>query len=151
MVRWPFGSKEKSQPPTFRFTDSEAGRESFFRLQCKYGDTKIEKGKGIIAIVLDASKEFPKIPDAVKIEPDGSQLALLKVISEDGGFITTAKTPSSKGDRLVPGDVVAWVPVGYNDAPLPDKRMCWVGLIRAKMNWIEWPTTGQPTLICRYD
>jgi hypothetical protein len=151
MALWPFGGKKAPEPPTFVFTDDEAGKQAFFRLQCKYGDTKIEMGKGIVAIVLDASREFPKIPHAVKIEPDGTQLALIRVISEDGGFIVPATTPSSKGDRLVPGDFVAWVPHTYTDAPLPDKRACWVGFIRAKIRWKEWGTTGQPELICRYD
>jgi hypothetical protein len=105
----------------------------------------------MVALVLDASREFPEIPDAVKIEPDGSQLALLKVVSEDGGFIVAAKTPSGRGDRLKPGDFVMWVPHTWIDTPSPDKRFGWVGLIRAKINWMEVGTTGPFQLICRYD
>jgi len=151
MALWPLRQEEGTRAPTFVFTDTEAGRKSFFKLQCKYGDTEIEKGKALVAIVLDASREFPEIPHPVKIEPDGSQLALIKVVSEDGGFVVPAKTPSAKGDRLIPGDFVAWVPHTQLETPFPDKRVGWVGLIRAKLRWLEWGTSGQPDLICRYD
>jgi hypothetical protein len=67
MALWPFGKKAKApEQPTFVFTDTDAGRKSFFKLQCKYGDVKIEKGKGIVALVLDASREFPEIPECGK-------------------------------------------------------------------------------------
>jgi hypothetical protein len=155
MAFWPFGKEKSAKPPTFVFTDTEAGREAFFRLQCKYGDTQIKPGKGMVALVLDASREFPDIPQPVKIEPDGSQLALLKVVSEDGGFIVTAKTPSDKGDRLVPGDIVAWVPYTHHNVDslgtLADKRIGWVGFIRAKVRWLEMGTSGPVDVICRYD
>ena len=154
MASWPFGKKAKAPEHTFEFTDTDAGRKAFFRLQCKYGDVQIEKGKGMVALVLDA-REISRIPDAVKIEPDGSQQALLKVISEDGGFIVVAKTPSGSGDRLKPGDFVVWVPDTLMEIPdtleIPDKRLGWVGLIRAKINWMEVGTTGPFQLICRYD
>jgi hypothetical protein len=143
-------TKYASQRPTkdeaasfkvFRFTDDEKGRDAFFQLQCKYGDVKIEKGKGMIAMVVDPRDEFPEIPHPVKIEPDGRQMALLKVISEDGGFRVMATTPSSQGDRLVPGDVVAWVPFAYQDmdqlSDRDDKRIGWAGLIRGKVRWME--------------
>jgi hypothetical protein len=154
MAFWPFGKKAKAPEHTFEFTDTDAGRKAFFDLQCKYGDVQIEKGKGTIAMVLDASQLFPKIPDAVTVKPDGSQFAVIKVISEDGGFIVPAQTPSgSKGDQLKPGDFVAWVPIGLMEIPMdvPDKRLGWVGLIRAKINWMEVGTTGPFELICRYD
>jgi hypothetical protein len=152
MALWPFS--KKPEPPTFVFDDSDAGRASFFRLQCKYGDTKIETGKGMIAIVLDPRKEFPEIKVPIKIDPDGKQIALIKVISEDGGFIVTASTPSSKGDRLAPGDVVAWVPFAYHNVESlgpAGKRIGWVGLIRAKVKWMEAGTSGPFDVICRYD
>jgi len=151
MALWPFAKKKVAEPPTFVFSDTEAGRKSFFKLQCKYGDTEIEKGKPLLAIVLDASREFPGIPDPVKIEPDGSQLAVIRVVSEDGGFVVPAKTPSAKGDRLIPGDVVAWVPHTLVETPFPDKRIGWVGLIRAKVRWMGVGTSGPFDLICRYD
>jgi ParB family chromosome partitioning protein len=45
---------------TFQFTDNEVGRESFFRLQCKYGDTRIEKGKGFSRWSSILAVNFPK-------------------------------------------------------------------------------------------
>jgi hypothetical protein len=155
MAFWPFGTKAKApERPTFVFTDTDAGRKAFFDLQCKYGDVQIEKGKGIVALVLDPSQEFPEFSEPiVKIEPDGSQQALIKVISEDGGFIVLAKTPSGSGDRLKPGDFVVWVPdtlMGRLEV-MSDKRSGWVGLIRAKINWMEVGTTGPFQLVCRYD
>jgi hypothetical protein len=152
MVLWPFS--KKSDPPTFVFEDTDAGRESFFRLQCKYGDTKIEIGKGMTAIVLNPRDDFPEIKVPIKVEPDGKQLALIKVVSEDGGFIVTASTPSGNGDRLAPGDVVEWVPFAYHNVEslgAADKRMGWVGLIRAKINWRTVGTLGPFEVICRYD
>jgi hypothetical protein len=163
MAIWPFGKQEKHREgtaprpidATFRFEQTDRGREAFFRLQCEFGDTNITVGKGMVAIVLDASREFPGIPYPVKIEPDGKQLALIKVISEDGGFIVPTTTPSAKGDRLVPGDVVMWVPSRYEDTAAqssPDKRFGWVGLIRAKVDWGEWSGPKSSFNInCRYD
>ena len=157
MAFWPFGTKAKApERPTFVFTDTDAGRKAFFDLQCKYGDVEIEKGKGIIALVLDLSQELPEFTEAVAIKPDGTQLALIKVISEDGGFIVVAKTLGSGGDRLKPGDFVVWVPVALNEIPdtfevPPGWRLGWVGLIRAKINWMEVGTTGPFQLVCRYD
>ena len=108
---WPLGwSKLRSSKPTFGFTDNNVARDAFFKRQCKYGDTKIEPGKGVVAMVLDASREFPGIPVAVMVEADGSQQAVLKVISEDGGFIVVAGTPPGKGEPLKLGDIVEWVP-----------------------------------------
>ena len=106
-------------------------------------------------MVVDPRDEFPEIPHPVKIEPDGTQMALLKVISEDGGFRVMATTPSGKGDRLVPGDVVAWVPFAYQDmdqlSDRDDKRIGWAGLIRGKVRWMEMGTSGPFELFCRYD
>jgi hypothetical protein len=132
----------------FCFNDPEA----FFRLQCKYGHVDIQVGTGQIAIVLDAAKMFG-VPVPVKIKPDGSQEALLKVVSEDGGFVVMAKT-LGKGDRLVPGDIVMWVPVSYSNIVASvgeDKRFGWVGLIRAKVDW-QWsdPQKNFSDFICRY-
>src|SRR6185437_3763642 len=152
MALWPFG-KKASSPPTFMFSDDQLGRDAFFKLQCKYGDTRIERGKGMVALVLDASREFPGIPTPVKIEPDGSQLAVLKVVSEDGGFVVVAKTPSSSGDRLVPGDFVAWVPQEQlvADQLGSDKRLGWVGLIRAKIDWKNVGSSGSFGISSRFD
>lgn len=132
----------------FQFTDDEIGRDAFFRLQCKYGDSDIEINKGIVARVLDASKEFG-VPLPVKVQADGSQVAVLRVISEDDGFIVSAKTPPGSGLPLHPGDFVMWVPIVHSQlvaAQSVDPRFGWVGLIRAKIK-----TEGPPfEIACRY-
>ena len=104
---WPF-TKKKS-PPLFVFRDGSA----MFPMQCKYGDTTIEPKKGLVALVSDAWKEFD-LPTAVKIDADGSQTAVLRVASDDGGFVVIAKTPPGRGDPLQPGDLVMWVPMTYS-------------------------------------
>lgn len=131
---WPF-SKNKAPagfPQKLPFKDG-AG---FLEYQCKYGHTEIRPKQGIVALVLDSQKEFGTA-EAVKVDPNGVQTATLKVASEDGGFIVSAQTPSGKGDRLKPGDVVIWVPLQHiGDAAVPegiDKRFGWVGFIVAKV------------------
>lgn len=138
---------EEPPHPVFVFTNDEAGRSAFFRLQCKYGDNDIEPKKAIVAMVLDAQREFDA-PAAVKVEADGKQTAVLRVTSDDGGFLVMAKTAGS-GELLAPGDFVFWVPMSHSAdvaAVSSDARFGWVGLIRAKIK-----TEGPPfELICRY-
>jgi hypothetical protein len=96
--------------------------------------------------VLDARKEFG-VPVPVKVEPDGSQIAVLRVISEDGGFIVSSQTPPGRGPPLQPGDFVTWVPVAFHEPTAKlsgDPRFGWVGVIRAKIN-------TQFEILCRYD
>ena len=87
-------------------------------------------------------------PAAVKVEADGKQTAVLRVTSDDGGFLVMAKTAGS-GELLAPGDFVFWVPMSHSAdvaAVSSDARFGWVGLIRAKIK-----TEGPPfELICRY-
>ena len=150
---WPLGWS-KLQSSKLELADNKVGRDAFFKRQCKCGDTRIEPGKGVVAMVLDASREFPGIPVAVMVEADGSQQAVLKVISEDGGFIVVAGTPPGKGEPLKLGDFVEWVPREfiYSEVMGPDRRIGWIGLIRAKLDWLRrWPDTGAPRLLCRYD
>jgi len=49
--------------------------------------------KGIIGLVLNAKKEFGT-EQSVKVEPDGRQMAMLKIASKGGGFVVPAYTPS---------------------------------------------------------
>ncbi len=108
--------------------------QSFFDYQCHYGDTDIQPKKGVVAIVLDARKEFG-VSEAVKIKPDGTQLASIRVAAPDGGFKTMAETPTAgSGMKLSPGDVVIWVPVERNTKnPMAvlDDRAEWYGFIVA--------------------
>jgi hypothetical protein len=76
------------------------------------------------------------------------------VISEDGGFRVFASTPSNKGARLVPGDVVIWVPAIYSDevgAGMSDRRTGWIGMIRAKVAPEISLADSDFSILCRYD
>jgi len=128
-------------------------REDFFWMQCKYGHTKIQPNQGIVALVLDASKEFGQAT-AVKIEDDGRQKAMIKVPSQDGGFIVIAETPTGKGDRLKPDDVVIWVPLKQVKMPEGiDERFGWVGFIVAKVEPDEQDIANPNDfkIICKYE
>src|SRR5215831_9476285 len=81
-------------PPVIYFKSSAA----FFESQCDFGYTRIEVGVAVVALVLDAQKEFGT-PTPVSIGKGGIQLAALKVASEDGGFLVFSQTPSGSGDR----------------------------------------------------
>lgn len=93
----------------------------------------------------------------MKIEADGRQLAMLKVASDDGGFIVVAQTPSEKGDRLKPDDVVIWVPVNYAKDAVEkaqghlDPRFGWVGFIVAKVKPEIDMANPSFEVLCRFD
>jgi len=150
-MMWPFSKKPQNNEYKLVFKDSAA----FFKLQCKYGQTKIVKNQGIIAIILDASKEFGA-EVAVKIEPDGSQLVMLKVASDDGGFIVPSRTPLPIGENLKPGDLVIWVPVEYMEMSRAvdetiDSRFGWTGFVVAKVKPEFDPQNTSFEIVCRYD
>jgi len=107
---WPFDKPKQRQqlPPVLYFKSGAA----FLEYQCKYGHTEIVENTAIIALVLDARKELGRW-SAVLIGEDGSQAALLRVASDDGGFIVSATTPSADGEKLSPDDVVIWVPMRF--------------------------------------
>lgn len=131
---WPFKPKSpapsRERLPTLYFK----GGQEFFEYQCKFGHTQIEKGVAIVGIVLDAVKEYG-VPVAVKVEQDGTQLAMIRVASDDGGFVVAAKTPT-KGEKLAVGDLVMWVPAAFSEevgSKVQDRRFGWIGLVRAKI------------------
>ncbi|CAN7258667.1 hypothetical protein LJR098_001064 [Rhizobium sp. LjRoot98] len=147
---WPFGKKK------------EAGvklvykPEGFLEYQCKYGHTDIQPRKvGIVALVLDAQKEFGT-SKPVTVKPDGTQQAVLRVASDDGGFIVNSQTAKPGGQPLVPGDIVVWLPWEYVEHPLMqqrdiDKRFGWVGFIMAKVKPEVDPSNPNLAIICKYD
>lgn len=149
-IVWPFTKKKAGQEAkVLPFKDGEA----FFEYQCKYCETRLVQNQGEIALVIDAAKEFG-VPSAVKVEEDGRQLAAIKVASKDGGFIIPAYTATGKGDKLMPGDVVIWVPVEYSEEvgeSAEDPRLGWVGYIVAKVKPEIDMSSPNPTLLCRYD
>ena len=141
-------SKKKRDLPVLPFKSGEA----FFEMQCKYGYTDIVAGQGVSALVLDAVKEFG-LPEAVKVQPNGCQLATIKVASEDGGFIVTAETASANGGALKPGDVVIWVPMTHLQKLadyVGEHRQGWAGLIVAKVAPEMDPNSREMKVLCRY-
>ena len=91
------------------------------------------EGSFLPAVVLDA-KELLRTSDAVKTQGDGNQIAMLRVASDDGGFLVVATTANPKGPKLLPGQLVAWKAMKYvpdiaKAATAKDKRFGWVGLI----------------------
>src|SRR4029077_6577760 len=145
---WPF-RKKVPQSPRAVFSDPEA----LFRLQCKYGQVEIQPGTAIVAIVLDARKEFGT-PFPIKTETGGRQTALVRVAATDGGFSVLASTPGA-GEPLNVGDLVMWVPVKWmKDVAIvsADPRLGWVGLIRAKVKpEASLDNSSSWKLLCRYD
>ena len=141
--------RKTAAQPKFVFADNEAGRKAFFELQCKYGDTKIELNKGVVALVLDGRSEFnwqTPVQSPAWGRDDGSQAVALKVISEGGGFVVMAHT-AGVGPELHPGDFVLWVPIDKFRNPFSEEaRTDWVGTVRAKVK-----AQGPPwEIICKY-
>lgn len=150
-VVWPFSKKKKEQSPVLVFKSGEA----FLEFQCKYGHTEIIPGQGVVAYVIDAAKEFG-VQNAVRRQPNGTQLAMLKVASEDGGFLVASTTATGMGDDLKAGDYVIWVPAQYNSPMVNavnevDPRFGWIGFIVAKIKPEIDPSAGNFTILSRYD
>lgn len=128
---WPFSKKKQELPENLIFKDGRG----FFEYQCKFGHTEIIPKQGIIALVLDSSKEFGTA-NPVKIEEDGTQIVALRVVSDDGGFTVISRTASGKGARLVSDDIVIWVPIMHSPEIVPpevDKRFGWTGFVVARV------------------
>jgi hypothetical protein len=145
---WPFTRKPKPGLSALVFKTGEA----FVDYHCKYMKTRLEPGSPLAALVLDATEMFG-VPVPVKIDDNGFQTATLRVASDDGGFVVLAQTASGGGDRLKPGDVVAWIP-GQHLPKLAqatgDERFGWVGLIVAKVAPEIDMSKGEMTVLCRY-
>lgn len=129
---WPFKrTKAAGLPNKLPFKDGAA----FLEFQCEFGNTKIEPEKGIVALVLDATKEFGA-EQTVSVKPSGVQTLALKVASKDGGFLVIGETAGAQGDRLCPDDVVVWVPMFHSPELVidgTDERFGWVGVVIAKI------------------
>ncbi len=146
---WPFGKSKKS--PGLEKLVYKSG-EAFFEMQCKYGHTALVPGQGVVGIVLDAKKQFGT-EVAVKVMPNGCQLATLRIAGDDGGFTTFAETQSANGERLNPGDLVVWMPGVHNPdlaQKFGDERSGWIGLIIAKIAPESNILDNSLSVICRY-
>ena len=113
--------------PVLSFRDGK----SAFDFACQYMTCSLAEGSILPGLVVDSRKEMGTAA-AVKVQPDGSQIAVVRIASDDGGFSVPAMTFGAKGPSLTPGQLVAWKAVKYmpqmgQDAD--DKRLGWVGLI----------------------
>lgn len=127
--QWP-SLKAKSANATLVFKSNE----SFFNMFCEFGATEICKGARIPALVLDA-RELAGAKNAIKTNKDGSQFAMIRVASPEGGWVTIADTASSNHTPLQPGDLVAWMPLELGPHSITaDTRTTWLGLIIAKLH-----------------
>ena len=130
---WPFSrKKDRTFPQKLPFKDGQ----SFFEYQCQFGVTDIVPKQGMIAKVEDARKVFGN-DVAVRTLPSGAQFAVLKVVSDDGGFIVFAETPTAQGPPLVPDDIVVWVPLTHTAEKMNagmDERLGWQSVIIAKVS-----------------
>jgi hypothetical protein len=117
---------DEGQTPLI-FKDASAA----FEFACTFCDCSLRGGVTLPAMVLDAQKLFG-LPTAVKIQEDGNQLAMLRVASDDGGFNVIASSSGSRGPKLNPGLLVAWM-AGKHLTELAqssnDARFGWAGLI----------------------
>lgn len=107
------------------------GGNAALEYACKFMDCPLGEGVSLPALVLD-SRELFGTSTAVKIQDDGNQLAMLRVASDDGGFLVAATTANPKGPKLQPGQLVAWKAMKHVPAiaeTTKDKRFGWVGLI----------------------
>ena len=122
--------KKSNATPPLRFKDFEAA----FSYACQSLQSELSSGAVLPALVLDARDVGGEV--AVKVQPDGIQLTMLKVCSKDNGFMVMASSASSQGPVLKPGDLVAWQAssqVAELAAISPDSRSNWVGLVLAKL------------------
>lgn len=117
------------KPLVFRGTDAA------FEYACKHTSTDLKKGSTIPALVIDA-KEFAGTAESVKRDANGIQSVVLKVASDDGGFVVMAQTAGPDTEDLAPGDFVAWRAFQFMEGMsdrLGDSRFAWVGLVVAKL------------------
>lgn len=103
---------------------------SAFEMVCKYMRNPLAEGNAMIALVDDPrglEDLLNNTGTSVKTAEDGSQTAMLRVANDAGTFSTIARTATGKGPKLLPGDLVAWVPMQKHN------EFGWVGLIVAKL------------------
>ena len=113
--------------PQLCFEDGNAALE----YACKFMECPLGEGSFLPAVVLD-SRELFDTQTAVKTQEDGNQLAMLRVASDDGGFLVAATTANPKGPKLQPGQLVAWTAMKHVPEiaeTTKDQRFGWVGLI----------------------
>ena len=108
---------------------------------CRHSENPPTEGASLAAVVLDAPEMFGTA-EGVKTNPDGNQVALLRVASSDGGFTVMATTAGPNGPRLQPGQLVLWQALSYSGALAQsafDNRFGWLGVITGtlKLEWVD--------------
>jgi hypothetical protein len=118
-------------PTVLPFKDANAA----FAYACEFLDAKLQVGSVLPALVLDAGAQTGGGPP-IRVQPDGNQIAVLRICSKDGGFVHLAATSGHLGPRLNPGDLVAWSALEYSLRLIrshEDARTLYNGLIVAKL------------------
>jgi hypothetical protein len=113
--------------PPLVFEDGSAALE----YACKFMECSLHEGSNLPAVVLD-SRELFATPTAVRTQDDGNQIAMIRVASDDGGFVVPATTAGPNGPKLQPGQLIAWIAMKHLPEitqTMKDKRFGWVGLI----------------------
>jgi len=115
--------------PPLHFRDGSGALE----YACKYLECSLHEGALLPALVLDARELFGA-SSAVQKQHDGNQAAMLRVASQDGGFVVLATTAAASGPSLQPGDFVAWQAGKHSPdvavaMSATDSRSGWIGLI----------------------
>lgn len=100
---------------------------------CKFMDCPLREGVSLPALVIDSRGILGETAGGQTLE-DGNQIAVLRVASDDGGFLVLATTSGPKGPKLHVGDLVAWVAVRHSpevsaSMSSKDPRSGWIGLI----------------------
>ena len=109
--------------------------QSAFQFACECLATELVEGAILPALVLDATA-VAGTTVAVKRHTDGTQAALLRVSSADGGFMVPALTAGRNGPSLKPGDLIAWRVGPAVDCVAPlngDKRGARMGTILSRL------------------
>ena len=107
------------------------GADGAVEYASKYMDCRLQPGKLLPAIVLDAHEQFGwNTP--VLTNDEGVQTACLHVAGDRRPFLAFAQTSGPIGPSLQPGDLVCWQ--AFKFVPemgkrTSDRRTGWVGLI----------------------
>ncbi len=115
------------QSTDLTFTDGA----SAFEYSCQCLDCTVEPKKPLPALVLDAREHFGQTTPT-KINDDNTQTVVLRIPSPDGGFVVLARTAGPEGPALSGGELVAWMPLLYNETlakETDEAGFGWVGVI----------------------
>lgn len=125
----PQSAHSKAVPLIFK-SDTAA-----FEYACEYMDNSLTEGATLPALVVDARK-YAGMDTAVMRDAKGIQTAMVRVASDDGGFLCVTRTVAPEVEDLEPGTFVAWQAQKYipsAEKAFDDPRSAWIGFIVAKL------------------